>query len=165
MGECMARTLEATVEFLKPSSFDALKLELAQLETVEPGSKSVAEAIAELMPLIRGCRDRGHSWNRICLSFQKFIPELSTTTLRRYVYELDPSLKGTVKGVNENGSSSSILPALDEDEAEAEVEQSSLFMASSTLVEDEDEETEEDGEDEEEDEEDEDTEEEDDEED
>jgi hypothetical protein len=120
IGECMARAIEATVEFLKPSSFDALKLELAQLESVEPGSKSVSEAIAELMPLIKGCRDRGHSWNRICLSFQKFIPELSTTTLRRYVYELDPSLKGTVKGVNENGGSESVLPSLDEDETEVE---------------------------------------------
>jgi hypothetical protein len=116
----MVKSIEVTSEFVKPSSFDALKQELALLETVEPGSKSVAEAIAELMPLIKGCRDRGHSWNRIALSFQKFIPDLSATTLRRHVYELDPSLKGTVKGVNENGGSGSVVPSLDEDEVDVE---------------------------------------------
>lgn len=139
----MVKSIEVSTEFVKPSSFDALKQELALLETVEPGSKSVAEAIAELMPLIKGCRDRGHSWNRIALSFQKFIPDLSATTLRRHVYELDPSLKGTVKGVNENGGSGSVLPSLDEDEADVEVEQSSLFAASSSSFEDEDDESEE----------------------
>lgn len=116
----MVKSIEVAAEFLKPSLFDALKQELALLETVEPGSKSVAEAIAELMPLIRGCRDRGHSWNRIALSFQKFIPDLSATTLRRHVYELDPSLKGTVKGVSENGGSGSVLPSFDEDVDEVE---------------------------------------------
>lgn len=142
----MVKSIEVAAEFLKPSLFDALKQELALLETVEPGSKSVAEAIAELMPLIKGCRDRGHSWNRIALSFQKFIPELSATTLRRHVYELDPSLKGTVKGVNENGGSGSVLPSLDEDESDVEVEQSSLFAASSSSFDDEDDESEAEGE-------------------
>jgi hypothetical protein len=135
----MVKSIEVSAEFLKPSLFDALKQELTLLETVEPGSKSVAEAIAELMPLIKGCRDRGHSWNRIALSFQKFIPDLSATTLRRHVYELDPSLKGTVKGVNENGGSESVLPSLDEDEADLEVEQSSLFAAASSSFEEDDE--------------------------
>jgi hypothetical protein len=116
----MVKSIEVASEFVKPSSFDALKQELALLETVEPGSKSVAEVITELMPLIKGCRDRGHSWNRIALSFQKFIPDLSATTLRRHVYELDPSLKGTVKGVNENGGSGSVLPSLKDDEADLE---------------------------------------------
>jgi hypothetical protein len=116
----MVKSIEVAAEFLKPSLFDALKQELAHLETVEPGSKSVAEVISELMPLIKGCRDRGHSWNRIALSFQKFIPDLSVTTLRRHVYELDPSLKGTVKGVNENGGSGSVVPSLDEDEVDVE---------------------------------------------
>jgi hypothetical protein len=136
----MVKSIEVASEFVKPSSFDALKQELALLETVEPGSKSVAEAIAELMPLIKGCRDRGHSWNRIALSFQKFIPDLSVTTLRRHVYELDPSLKGTVKGVNENGGSGSVVPSLDE--ADLEVEQSSLFAAASSSFEDEEDESE-----------------------
>jgi hypothetical protein len=139
----MVKSIEVSTEFVKPSSFDALKQELALLETVEPGSKSVAEAIAELLPLIKGCRDRGHSWNRIALSFQKFIPDLSATTLRRHVYELDPSLKGTVKGVNENGGSESVLPTFDEEEADLEVEQSSLFTAASSSFEDEDDESEE----------------------
>jgi hypothetical protein len=116
----MVKSIEVASEFVKPSSFDALKQELALLETVEPGSKSVAEAISELMPLIKGCRDRGHSWNRITLSFQKFIPDLSATTLRRHVYELDPSLKGTVKGVNESGGSGSVLPSFDENEVDVE---------------------------------------------
>jgi hypothetical protein len=138
----MVKSIEVASEFVKPSSFDALKQELALLETVEPGSKSVAEAIAELMPLIKGCRDRGHSWNRIALSFQKFIPDLSAATLRRHVYELDPSLKGTVKGATENGGSGSVLPSLDEDEADVEVEQSSLFAASSSSFEDEEDESE-----------------------
>jgi hypothetical protein len=133
----MVKSIEVAAEFLKPSLFDALKQELALLETVEPGSKSVAEAIAELLPLIKGCRDRGHSWNRIALSFQKFIPDLSATTLRRHVYELDPSLKGTVKGVNENGGSESVLPSLDEDDADLEVGQSSLFAAASSSFEEE----------------------------
>jgi hypothetical protein len=135
----MVKSIEVAAEFLKPSLFDALKQELTLLETVEPGSKSVAEAITELMPLIKGCRDRGHSWNRIALSFQKFIPDLSATTLRRHAYELDPSLKGTVKGVNENGRSGSVLPSLDDDEVDGEVEQSSLFAVSSSSFEDEDE--------------------------
>jgi hypothetical protein len=149
----MVKSIEVASEFVKPSSFDALKQELALLETVEPGSKSVAEAISELMPLIKGCRDRGHSWNRIALSFQKFIPDLSATTLRRHVYELDPSLKGTVKGVNENGGSGSVLPSLEDDEADVEVEQSSLFAASSSSFEEEDDESEEEDETEDEDEE------------
>jgi hypothetical protein len=149
----MVKSIEVAAEFVKPSSFDALKQELALLETVEPGSKSVAEAIAELMPLIKGCRDRGHSWNRIALSFQKFIPDLSVTTLRRHVYELDPSLKGTVKGVNENGGSRSVLPSLEDDKADVEVEQSSLFAASSSSFEEEDDESEEEDETEDEDEE------------
>jgi hypothetical protein len=146
----MAKSMDAASEFVKPSSFDALRLELVQLESVEPGSKSVAEAISELMPLVKGCRDRGHSWNRIALSFQKFIPDLSATTLRRHVYELDPSLKGTVKGVNENGGSGSVLPSLDENEADVEEQQSSLFSTSSSLSEDEDDESEEEDETEEE---------------
>ncbi|MGA7934549.1 MAG: hypothetical protein WCA35_13455 [Kovacikia sp.] len=147
----MAKSMDAASEFVKPSSFDALRLELTQLESVEPGSKSVAEAISDLMPLIKGCRDRGHSWNRIALSFQKFIPDLSATTLRRHVYELDPSLKGTVKGVNENGGSGSVLPSLDEDESDVEEQQSSLFKTSSSSFEDEndeEDETEEEDEDE-----------------
>jgi hypothetical protein len=148
----MVKSIEVAAEFLKPSLFDALKQELALLETVEPGSKSVAEAIAELLPLIKGCRDRGHSWNRIALSFQKFIPDLSATTLRRHAYELDPSLKGTVKGVSENGGSESVLPSLDEDNADLEVGQSSLFAAASSSFEEEDEESEEDEETEDEDE-------------
>ncbi|MGA7931966.1 MAG: hypothetical protein WCA35_00150 [Kovacikia sp.] len=119
----MARALEANAEFLKPSSFDALKLELSQLESVEPGSKSVAEAIQELMPLIKGCRDRGHSWNRICLSFQKFVPEMTVGTLRKYAFEFDPSLKGALKGSNESTEVQSVIPNLENQDEDFENEQ------------------------------------------
>ena len=133
----MVKAVEGSAEFVKPGLLDALKQELALLETVEPGSKSVGEAIAELLPLIKGCRDRGHSWSRISLSIQKFIPGVSAASLRRYVYDLDPSLKGTVKGVSADGVVSSVVPTLDEDDAVSEEDDS--WPPSSPVVEDEDE--------------------------
>jgi hypothetical protein len=133
----MVKAVEGSAEFVKPGLLDGLKQELALLETVEPGSKSIAEAIAELLPLIKGCRDRGHSWSRISKSIQKFIPGVSAASLRRYVYDLDPSLKGTVKGVNTDGGNSSVVPTLDEDVAVSEDDDS--WPPSSPVVEDEDE--------------------------
>jgi hypothetical protein len=133
----MSKSVEGSTEFIKPGLLDALKQELALLETVEPGSKSIGEAIADLLPLIRGCRDQGHSWSRISLSVQKFIPGVSAASLRRYVYDLDPSLKGTVKGVSADGVASSVVPALDEDKTASEEDDS--WPPSSSVVEDEDE--------------------------
>ncbi len=133
----MSKSIEGSFEFVKPGLLDALKQELALLESVEPGSKSVAEAIADLLPLIRGCRDRGHSWSRISLSVQKFIPGVSAASLRRYIYDLDPSLKGTVKGVSANGVDSSVVPTLDQDDAVSDEDDS--WTPSSSVVEDEDE--------------------------
>lgn len=108
--------VESSSEFLKPSLFDALKQELLLLEAMEPGSKSMSEAIADLLPLIKGCRDRGHSWVRISQSFQKFLPGMTVGMLRKYAFALDPSLKGTVKGVNLTGESGSLIPALAHEE-------------------------------------------------
>ncbi len=133
----MSKSVEGSTEFVKPGLLDALKQELALLESVEPGSKSVGEAIADLLPLIRGCRDRGHSWSRISLSVQKFIPGVSAASLRRYVYDLDPSLKGTVKGVSADGVVSSVIPTLDEDVAVSEKDDS--WPPSDSVLEDEDE--------------------------
>lgn len=133
----MVKAVEGSAEFVKPGLLDGLKQELALLETVEPGSKSIGEAIAELLPLIKGCRDKGHSWSRISQSIQKFIPGVSAASLRRYVYDLDPSLKGTVKGVSADGVVSSVVPTLDEDDAVSEDDDS--WPPSSLVVENEDE--------------------------
>jgi hypothetical protein len=118
----MVKSIEISAEFLKPSLFDALKQELTQLETVEPGSKSMAEAIAELLPLIKGCRDRGHSWNRICLSFQKYVPDITVGMLRKYAFEFDPSLKGTGKASNESVREQSLIPTLESQDLDEGVE-------------------------------------------
>ena len=134
----MSKSVDGSVEFVKPGLLDALKQELALLETVEPGSKSVGEAIADLLPLIRGCRDRGHSWSRISKSIQKFIPGVSAASLRRYVYDLDPSLKGTVKGVSPDGVTSSVVPKLNEKKAVSDEDDS--WPPSTSVVEEEDEE-------------------------
>ena len=114
----MPKSDEAASDFLKPSLFDALKQDLTQLKTVEPGSRSIAEAVAELMPLIKGCRDRGHSWSRIALSFQKYLPGLTVGTLRKYAFEADPSLKGSPKLTSESTVTESALPGLDNEETE-----------------------------------------------
>lgn len=118
----MAKSVsESPSEFVSPSVFEALKQELSLLEAVEPGSKPTAEAIAELLPLIKGCRDRGHSWVRIAQSFQKYLPGLTVGTLRKYAFDLDPSLKGAVKGVNLAGATESLIPTLDGVEDQAAV--------------------------------------------
>jgi hypothetical protein len=115
-------TIESSSEFVSPSILEALKQELSSLEAMEPGSKPTAEAIAELLPLIKGCRDRGHSWVRITQSFQKYLPGVTVGTLRKVAFELDPSLKGAVKGVNLAGASESLIPALESQAEAAETE-------------------------------------------
>ncbi len=110
--------VESKVEFLKPSLFDALKQELLDLEKVEPGSRTTKEVIQELLPLIKGCRARGHSWQRITGSFQKYLPGLTIGTLRKLAYELEPALKGTAKGVNSTQATSSAVPEFEEEEDE-----------------------------------------------
>jgi hypothetical protein len=123
---------ESSSEFVSPSILEALKQELSSLEAMEPGSKPTAEAIAELLPLIKGCRDRGHSWVRIAQSFQKYLPGVTVGTLRKVAFELDPSLKGAVKGVNLAGASESLIPALDGLEDQAAVAGSGLDLDEGT---------------------------------
>ena len=60
------------------------------------------------MPLIRGCRDRGHSWKRIAESLKKFHSGISVGKLKKYAFEIDPSLKSTAKQ-----SGKSLIPDLD----------------------------------------------------
>lgn len=125
----MAKSMsESSSEFVSPSILEALKQELGLLEAMEPGSKPTSEAIAELLPLIKGCRDRGHSWVRIAQSFQKYLPGVTVGTLRKVAFELDPSLKGAVKGVNLAGASESLIPALDGLEDKAAVVGSGLDL-------------------------------------
>jgi hypothetical protein len=125
----MAKSMsESSSEFVSPSILEALKQELGLLEAMEPGSKPTAEAIADLLPLIKGCRDRGHSWVRIAQSFQKYLPGVTVGTLRKVAFELDPSLKGAVKGVNLAGASESLIPALDGLEDQAAVAGSGLDL-------------------------------------
>lgn len=110
----------AGVEFVAPGLLESIRQELVLLEAMEPGSKSLGEAIAELLPLIRGCRERGHSWSRIAAVFERFVPGLSVGVLRRYAFELAPELKGAVKGVNLSEVAGSVIPALEAGKGEAE---------------------------------------------
>jgi hypothetical protein len=119
----MGKPNDVSSEFLKPSLFEALKQELIQLEATEPGSKVVREAIKELMPLVRGCRDRGHAWNQITLSFQKYVPELTVGTLRKHAFEFDPSLKGSSKVTKESIKDEALIPDLDNEPIETEAEE------------------------------------------
>ena len=84
-----------TQTFISPQSFEALSQELELIATSPPGSRIVTEAISELLPLIRSCRQRGHTWEAITKVFQGRIPNLTTTAFRKSVLELDPSLKGS----------------------------------------------------------------------
>jgi hypothetical protein len=146
---------EVRSKFLKPSLFEALKQDLTDLQSVEPGSRTPKEVIEELMPLIQGSRDRGHSWQRIAGFFQKYLPDLTVGSLRKIAFELDPSLKGTVKGVSPAQASSSVLPDFqgndnedesedaDEDEDIEDSDDEDVWPPPSPVVdEDEDEETE-----------------------
>ena len=101
-------------ELISPSVLAEMKAELESLSKTEPGAREIAEVVAELMPLIQGCRDRGHSWKRIAESLKKFHAGLSVGRLKKYAYELDPSLKSDTKK-----SSRSLIPEMDEDEGES----------------------------------------------
>lgn len=85
-------------QFISPAELADIKAELEGLSKLEPGAKTVKDAIEELMPIIRGCRARGHSWKRIAQSFSR-VHGFSAASLRRYAYELDPSLKEPIKGI------------------------------------------------------------------
>jgi len=88
----------AKSQFISPAQLAEIKAELESLSKLEPGAKSVRDAVEELMPIIRGCRARGHSWKRISESFSR-VEGISSASLRKYAYELNPSLKEPVKGI------------------------------------------------------------------
>ena len=92
----MAKGVKA--QFISPAQLAEIKAELEGLSKLEPGAKSVRDAVEELMPIIRGCRARGHSWKRISESFSR-VQGISSASLRKYAFELDPSLKEPVKGI------------------------------------------------------------------
>ena len=98
-------------KLVSPSLVADMKAELQSLADKEPGAKGLDEVITELMPLIRGCRDRGHSWKRIADSLSKFHSDLTLGRLKRLAFELDPSLKGNAP------SKGSLIPTLDEKES------------------------------------------------
>ena len=58
-------------DLVSPSVLADMKAELESLSKTEPGAREFSEVIAELMPLIHGCRDRGHSWVKIADSLKK----------------------------------------------------------------------------------------------
>jgi hypothetical protein len=104
--------------FINPSQLSELMKDLEQLQSMDPGALEQTEAIEKMLPIIRGCRDRGHSWNRITQVLQKQLPGLTSATLRRVVFQLDPTLKGSKKGVKIEGKSKSLVPEWDEDETD-----------------------------------------------
>ena len=85
-------------QYISPAELADIKAELEDLSKLQPGAQTVKDAIEDLMPIIRGCRARGHSWKRIAESFSR-VDGISSASLRKYAYELDPSLKESVKGI------------------------------------------------------------------
>lgn len=100
-------------EVISPAVFAEMQAELKDLSETEPGAREIVEVVRDLLPLIRGCRDRGHSWKRISESLQKYHSGLSIGRLRKYAYELDPSLKS-----GSSGSKKSLIPEMDESESQ-----------------------------------------------
>jgi hypothetical protein len=117
--------------FINPAQLSELMKDLEQLQSMDPGALEQTEAIEKMLPIIRGCRDRGHSWNRIIQVLQKQLPGLTSATLRRVVFQLDPSLKGSKKGVKLEGKSESLVPEWDEDETDLNSESDSYDSSES----------------------------------
>lgn len=112
-------------EFISPTQLNELMKDLEQLQSMDPGALEQSEAIEKMLPMIRGCRDRGHSWNRITQVLQKKLPGLTSATLRRVVFQLDPALKGSKKGVKLDEKSESLVPEWDEDKIDKNSESGS----------------------------------------
>lgn len=91
----MSEPNPATQTYIRPQDMQALRHDLEMTAKRPPGSKTIAQAISDLLPLIRDCRQHGHTWDAIAKTFQKHIPNLTTAALRKTVWELDPSLKGS----------------------------------------------------------------------
>ena len=87
----------ASSKLISPNLIAEMKAELEDLSKTEPGAKNLKSVITELLPLIQGCRERGHSWKKISESLQKFHSDLTLSKLKRIAFELEPSLKGSAK--------------------------------------------------------------------
>jgi hypothetical protein len=93
-----------------------LEERLEKFSKIDSKAKSHRSTITRLMPLIRGCRDKGHSWEFIAGIFQERYSGLSAALLRKVVYEIDPSLKPSV-GKKAVHQVESLIPDLDESKA------------------------------------------------
>ena len=105
---------------IRPSLVAEMKAELEDLSQTEPGAKDLESVIEELMPLIQGCRDRGHSWKKITESLKKFHSDISVSRLKRIAFTLDPSLKSKSRSTGK-----SLIPELDIDDSSEELEEES----------------------------------------
>jgi hypothetical protein len=103
-----------------------LEERLEKFSKIDSKAKSHRSTITRLMPLIRGCRDKGHSWEFIAGIFQERYPGLSTALLRKVVYEIEPSLKPSV-GKKVVHKVESLIPDLDEDKTH-KIKQSKAVM-------------------------------------
>lgn len=92
-----------------------LEERLEKFSKIDSKAKSHRNTITRLIPLIRGCRDKGHSWDFIAGIFQERYPGLSAALLRKVVYEIEPSLKPSI-GKKAVHQPESLIPALDDDE-------------------------------------------------
>ena len=99
----------ASSKLISPNLIAEMKAELEDLSQTEPGAKDLESVITELLPLIQGCRERGHSWKKISESLQKFHSEITISKLKRIAFELEPSLKGNAK--------TPAIPKLSQDDA------------------------------------------------
>jgi hypothetical protein len=97
-----------------------LEQRLEKFTKIDSKAKSHRSTINRLMPLIRGCRDKGHSWEFIAGIFQERYPGLSAALLRKVVYEIDPSLKASVKKKGDAQKVESLIPELDEENDKSE---------------------------------------------
>ena len=114
----MANSNEADRDGVKSDRRNNLKQKLMKLQAIETNERTTAEVMAEMMPLVKGCRKRGHSWKRIALLFQEEVPGITVAKLRKYAFEADPSLKDSSKSTKESIVAESALPGLDNDDIE-----------------------------------------------
>ena len=105
---------------ISPSLVAEMKAELESLSQTEPGAKDLESVISELMPLIQGCRDRGHSWKKITESLKKFHSNISISRLKRIAFTLDPTLKTQSRSPGQ-----SLIPKLEIDENIDDIEEES----------------------------------------
>lgn len=106
-------------EFFSDEDDAFLEQRLEKFSQIDAGAKSHKSTITRLMPLIRGCRDKGHSWAFIAGIFQERYPGLSPALLRKVVYEINPSLKGSTNGSKSSPKSDSLIPELEDEKSKS----------------------------------------------